>query len=144
LGRPGRAPGVHPEVRRPRVRPDLPPQRGPQPARVDRGLRPRGAPEARAMSEHDAAPGGPDDGAGPSRSARLTVWAPEGLGEVRPGDDLAAFVGDLLAGEALADGDVVVVTSKIVSKAEGRVVGAVDQIGRASCRERENNTGVAE
>lgn len=79
------------------------------------------------MSEHDAAPGGPDDGAGPSRSARLTVWAPEGLGEVRPGDDLAALVGDLLAGEALADGDVVVVTSKIVSKAEGRVVAAVDR-----------------
>jgi len=43
-----------------------------------------------------------------------------GIGEVRPGDDLAA----LIAGAAgwLRDGDVVVVTSKIVSKAEGRLV----------------------
>ena len=35
-----------------------------------------------------------------------------------PGDDLAAL---LLAAVELADGDVVVVTSKVVSKAEGRV-----------------------
>ncbi|MEG3615017.1 coenzyme F420-0:L-glutamate ligase [Isoptericola haloaureus] len=65
--------------------------------------------------------------------ARLTLWAPAGLGEVRPGDDLAALVGDLLArdaegsGDPLAEGDVVVVTSKIVSKAEGRVVRATDR-----------------
>ncbi len=58
---------------------------------------------------------------------RLTVWAPDGLGEVRPGDDLAALVGDLLDGEGLTEGDVVVVTSKIVSKAEGRVVEAADR-----------------
>ena len=38
--------------------------------------------------------------------------------EVRPGDDLAEL---LLASTRLADGDVVVVTSKVVSKAEGRV-----------------------
>ncbi|WP_425954567.1 coenzyme F420-0:L-glutamate ligase [Xylanimonas sp. McL0601] len=60
-------------------------------------------------------------------SERLTVWAPDGLGEVRPGDDLAALVGDLLDGERLAEGDVVVVTSKVVSKAEGRVVAADDR-----------------
>ena len=43
-----------------------------------------------------------------------------GIGEVRPGDDLAG----LIAGAApwLRDGDVLVVTSKIVSKAEGRLV----------------------
>lgn len=41
-----------------------------------------------------------------------------GIGEVRPGDDLA----DLLAAAAgLRDGDVLVVTSKVVSKAEGQV-----------------------
>jgi coenzyme F420-0:L-glutamate ligase/coenzyme F420-1:gamma-L-glutamate ligase len=46
----------------------------------------------------------------------------EGLPEVHPGDDLAG----LIAGVAeLADGDVVVVTQKVVSKAEGRLV-AVD------------------
>ncbi len=46
----------------------------------------------------------------------------EGLPEVCPGDDL----GTLIAAAAdLADGDVVVVTQKVVSKAEGRLV-AVD------------------
>ncbi|HWS56932.1 MAG TPA: coenzyme F420-0:L-glutamate ligase, partial [Actinotalea sp.] len=59
-------------------------------------------------------------------SARLEVWAPDGIGEVRPGDDLARVVGDALDG-TLADGDVVVVTSKVVSKAEGRVVAADDR-----------------
>ncbi|MGH3736389.1 MAG: coenzyme F420-0:L-glutamate ligase [Micromonosporaceae bacterium] len=50
----------------------------------------------------------------------LTIRPVTGIGEVRPGDDLAA----ILAGAApwLADGDVLVVTSKIVSKAEGRLV----------------------
>lgn len=46
------------------------------------------------------------------------VWAPDGLPEVRAGDDLAALVA---AAVRLIDGDVVVVTSKVVSKAEGRV-----------------------
>ncbi|WP_454044286.1 coenzyme F420-0:L-glutamate ligase [Cellulosimicrobium sp. Marseille-Q8652] len=69
-----------------------------------------------------ASAGGGDD------AARLAAWAPSGLGEVRPGDDLAVLVGDLLAaGEPLAEGDVVVVTSKVVSKAEGRVVAADDR-----------------
>lgn len=49
----------------------------------------------------------------------LTIIPVEGLGEVRPGDDLA----QLIAGSAsLIDGDVVVVTQKVVSKAEGRLV----------------------
>jgi coenzyme F420-0:L-glutamate ligase/coenzyme F420-1:gamma-L-glutamate ligase len=42
-----------------------------------------------------------------------------GLPEVRPGDDVAALVA---AAVELHDGDVVVVTSKVVSKAEGRLV----------------------
>lgn len=58
-----------------------------------------------------------------------------GIGEVRPGDDLGA----LLAGAMpwLADGDVVVVTSKIVSKAEGRLVAVDgdDPAGRESLRQ---------
>jgi coenzyme F420-0:L-glutamate ligase / coenzyme F420-1:gamma-L-glutamate ligase len=47
-----------------------------------------------------------------------------GIGEVRPGDDLAALILAALAGQALepADGDVLVVTQKIVSKAEGRII----------------------
>jgi coenzyme F420-0:L-glutamate ligase/coenzyme F420-1:gamma-L-glutamate ligase len=45
-----------------------------------------------------------------------------GLPEVHPGDDLAALVA---ASTGLLDGDVVVVTQKIVSKAEGRLV-AID------------------
>ena len=47
----------------------------------------------------------------------ISVLAPDGVGEVRPGTDLAALVTELLD---LRDGDVVVVTSKVVSKAEGR------------------------
>lgn len=54
----------------------------------------------------------------------LDVFAPDGVPEVRPGDDLARLVLDALtaAGRELTDGDIVVVTSKIVSKAEGRVI----------------------
>ena len=47
----------------------------------------------------------------------FTVTAPAGFGEVHPGTDLAARV---LAVAQPAGGDVVVVTSKVVSKAEGR------------------------
>jgi coenzyme F420-0:L-glutamate ligase / coenzyme F420-1:gamma-L-glutamate ligase len=52
----------------------------------------------------------------------VTVTPVEGLPEITAGADLAA----LIAGAApdLADGDIVAVTSKIVSKAEGRVVRA--------------------
>lgn len=64
----------------------------------------------------------------------LTAWGVPGISEVRPGDDLAVLLGDALAadarerpGTALRDGDVLVVTSKIVSKAEGRVVRAADR-----------------
>jgi coenzyme F420-0:L-glutamate ligase/coenzyme F420-1:gamma-L-glutamate ligase len=49
----------------------------------------------------------------------LTVFPVTGMGEIRPGDDLAR----LIARHAqVADGDVVVVTQKIVSKAEDRLV----------------------
>ncbi len=49
----------------------------------------------------------------------LAVIPVEGMPEVRSGDILAELVADRVA---LADGDVVVVTQKIVSKAEGRLV----------------------
>jgi coenzyme F420-0:L-glutamate ligase / coenzyme F420-1:gamma-L-glutamate ligase len=53
---------------------------------------------------------------------RLEILAVEGLPEVRPGDRLAPM---LAACADLVDGDVLVVTQKVVSKAEGRMV-AVD------------------
>ncbi|WP_339129717.1 coenzyme F420-0:L-glutamate ligase [Streptomyces sp. f51] len=53
------------------------------------------------------------------------VWALDGLPEVRPGDDLAKLVA--AAEPGLVDGDVLLVTSKIVSKAEGRIVEATDR-----------------
>ncbi|WP_328560859.1 coenzyme F420-0:L-glutamate ligase [Streptomyces coelicoflavus] len=53
------------------------------------------------------------------------VWALPGLSEMRPGDDLAKLIA--AAEPALADGDVLLVTSKIVSKAEGRIVEAADR-----------------
>ncbi|MET0930373.1 MAG: coenzyme F420-0:L-glutamate ligase [Aeromicrobium sp.] len=51
-------------------------------------------------------------------SAPLTAWAVEGIGEIVEGDDLAAIIHAHLP-EPLIAGDVVVVTSKIVSKAAG-------------------------
>ena len=50
-------------------------------------------------------------------TSRLEAWAVEGIGEIVEGTDLAALLCDL----DLRDGDVVLVTSKVVSKAEGRV-----------------------
>ncbi len=51
----------------------------------------------------------------------LEVYPVTGLPEVRPGDDLAGMLADAFE---YADGDVVVVTSKVVSKAEGRLLPA--------------------
>jgi coenzyme F420-0:L-glutamate ligase/coenzyme F420-1:gamma-L-glutamate ligase len=47
-----------------------------------------------------------------------------GMPEVRPGDDLAALILEAARGQGadVEDGDVLVVTQKIVSKAEGRLV----------------------
>ena len=54
-------------------------------------------------------------------SDTLTLWGVTGLPEFRPGDDLAAALAAALDGE-LRDGDVLVVTSKVLSKVEGRLV----------------------
>ncbi|WP_406494678.1 coenzyme F420-0:L-glutamate ligase [Streptomyces sp. NBC_00846] len=53
------------------------------------------------------------------------VWALPGMPEVRAGDDLAKLIA--ATGPGLVDGDVLLVTSKIVSKAEGRIVEATDR-----------------
>jgi coenzyme F420-0:L-glutamate ligase/coenzyme F420-1:gamma-L-glutamate ligase len=66
--------------------------------------------------------------------ASVAVLPVPGLPELRPGDDLAA----LLAGAApwLRDGDIVVVTSKAVSKVEGRLLAVPpDPVGRELARQ---------
>jgi coenzyme F420-0:L-glutamate ligase/coenzyme F420-1:gamma-L-glutamate ligase len=51
----------------------------------------------------------------------------EGLPEVEPGDDLAGLLEPSLAAKAASDGDVVAITQKVVSKAEGRLVSGLDR-----------------
>nr|WP_212914811.1 coenzyme F420-0:L-glutamate ligase [Streptomyces sp. TS71-3] len=58
-------------------------------------------------------------------STAYRVWALPGMPEVAPGDDLAKLIA--AAEPGLRDGDVVLVTSKVVSKAEGRIVEASDR-----------------
>lgn len=59
----------------------------------------------------------------------MQMWPIEGIPEIVEGDDLATIIGDRLEAEEAQpqDGDIFVVTSKIVSKAEGRVVAAKDR-----------------
>ncbi len=55
-------------------------------------------------------------------AAPVEILPVPGLPEFRPGDDLAAAIA--AAAPWLLDGDIVVVTSKVVSKCEGRIVTA--------------------
>jgi coenzyme F420-0:L-glutamate ligase/coenzyme F420-1:gamma-L-glutamate ligase len=66
--------------------------------------------------------------AGPALRS-ITVTAFGGLPEVSEGADLVALIGDALEATGLgaAEGDILVVTSKIVSKAEGRRIAAADR-----------------
>jgi coenzyme F420-0:L-glutamate ligase/coenzyme F420-1:gamma-L-glutamate ligase len=63
---------------------------------------------------------------GETSGGRLSVIALAGLPEVRPGDDLAALLIESLRSTPdvlpLSEGDVLVVTQKVVSKAEGAIV----------------------
>ena len=70
----------------------------------------------------------------------VEVFPVDGLPEVRPGDDLASMLEEPLRALGARSGDVVVVTQKIVSKAEGRVVPDGD---RAAWVERETERLVA-
>ncbi len=60
--------------------------------------------------------------------AGVTILPVSGIGEVEPGMDVAALVESAIrdSGDELLEGDVLVVTHKIVSKAEGRVVDLPD------------------
>jgi coenzyme F420-0:L-glutamate ligase / coenzyme F420-1:gamma-L-glutamate ligase len=56
---------------------------------------------------------------------RLQLWGIQGIGEIRPGDDLTSLIAAACTVEPygpLLNGDVLVVTQKVVSKAEGRLV----------------------
>lgn len=65
----------------------------------------------------------------------LEILPVRGLPEFRPGDDLAGALA--AAAPWVRDGDVLVVTSKVVSKVEGRLVAApVDPVGRDALRRR--------
>jgi coenzyme F420-0:L-glutamate ligase / coenzyme F420-1:gamma-L-glutamate ligase len=67
-----------------------------------------------------------------------------GIPEIRPGDDLGPILAEAIsrAGIALRTGDVVVVTQKAVSKAEGRIVSELPD-GKAAWVERETRRVVA-
>lgn len=88
------------------------------------------------MSGSPSSPVSPSSPASPFRETpspeapAYQVWALPGLPEVRPGDDLAKLIADAATAGSLpglAHGDVLLVTSKIVSKAEGRVVAGDDR-----------------
>jgi coenzyme F420-0:L-glutamate ligase/coenzyme F420-1:gamma-L-glutamate ligase len=56
--------------------------------------------------------------------AALSIVPIGGIGEIKPGDEIAQLILDAASaqGTPIADGDCLVVTQKIVSKAEGRLV----------------------
>ena len=68
-------------------------------------------------------------------TGHIEVLAVAGLPEVRPGDDLAALISGAVD---LVDGDVVVVTQKVVSKAEDRLVDIDPEVGHRPLVERES------
>lgn len=71
---------------------------------------------------------------------RLSIFGITGIPEIRPGDDLAGIVVAAAAeqGTPLANGDVLVVTQKVVSKAEGRLVTLDPAVGHQPLVERES------
>lgn len=60
-------------------------------------------------------------------SPRLTLFALDGLPEFAPGDDLPAIIAAASVQQGVEPGDILAVTGKIVSKAEGRIVAASDR-----------------
>jgi len=78
----------------------------------------------------ESAAGAPPPGAAPGEGAgRLLAVPLPPLADIRPGDDLASLIAEAIRAGGSADpelvpqpGDVLVVTQKVVSKAEGRIV----------------------
>lgn len=57
----------------------------------------------------------------------ISITPLQGIPEVRPDDDLGALIADAAGTGTLADGDVLVVAQKVVSKAEGRLLPGTDR-----------------
>jgi coenzyme F420-0:L-glutamate ligase/coenzyme F420-1:gamma-L-glutamate ligase len=76
-------------------------------------------------------------GVGETHHARLEAWGLRGLPEIRPGDDLGALAAQAAEahGTPLAGGDVLVVSQKVVSKAEGRIMRLSDVVPSPFARE---------
>ncbi len=72
----------------------------------------------------------------------IEIWPVEGLPEIREGDDLATMLAEPLRALGVREGDVVAITQKVVSKAEGRVVPNEGE-GRSAWVERETRRVVA-
>jgi coenzyme F420-0:L-glutamate ligase/coenzyme F420-1:gamma-L-glutamate ligase len=70
--------------------------------------------------------------ASPGTRPGVEVIPVTGIPEVRAGDDLAAILAERLRPLDVREGDVVVVTQKVVSKAEGRVVPDRDRDARVA------------
>lgn len=84
---------------------------------------------ARALRSSGYGPG--------ARASRLEVLGLRGIPEVRPGDDLGGLLVSAAAaqGTPLQTGDVLVVSQKVVSKAEGRLVRLEEVTPSAFARE---------
>lgn len=91
------------------------------------------------MSERASEPSELSAGRPAGVTDRIEITAVRGLPDFRPGDDLAAAIA--AATPWLADGDIVVVTSKAVSKVEGRLVSAP---GGAAAREAARQRAIGE
>jgi len=69
----------------------------------------------------------PEQATQPDAPDPLTVVGVPGIPEIAPGDDLPALIAAAAARAGARPGDILAVTSKVVSKAEGRIVEADDR-----------------
>ena len=70
------------------------------------------------------APAGADDPVQPHESSVITIFAPGGIGEIAAGTDLGTAILTAMDADPLGplrEGDIIVVTSKIISKSQGRI-----------------------
>jgi len=92
---------------------------------------------------HAGASVGQNDAFAPPAPGELRILPVRGIGEIRPRDDLGGIIADACNADpatALVDGDVLVVTQKVVSKAEDRIeaIDPDDPRGHKAIVERES------